>query len=112
MKPALPMTVVCLSAALASEAGAPAHREVLDNSRVWVEGVTFAPGDEEPEHTHRVDVLAIAISGGVVESTTPDGKVTRLGEKPGDVLFLPKGSTHRAKNNSGETVVLRVIVLK
>lgn len=112
MKRVLPITVIWLATALASAAGTPASRELLDNSRVWVEEVTFAPGDEEPEHTHKVDVLLIAISGSAIESTTPDGEVTRLGEKPGDVLFLPKGSTHRARNNSGEPAVLRVIVLK
>lgn len=98
--------------ATAAPAGAPAWRQVLDNERLSVEEVTFAPGDEEREHTHKADVLIVAIGSGVIESTTPDGKVTRLGEKPGDVLFLPKGSTHSARSASSQPVLLRVIVLK
>lgn len=104
--------ILLLLAMAAPQAGTPAYRQVLDNPRLSVEEVTFAPGDEEREHTHKADVLLVAITGGVIESVTPDGMVTRVGEKPGDVLFLPKGFTHRARSASSQTVVLRVIVLK
>jgi quercetin dioxygenase-like cupin family protein len=112
MKVPLGIGILSLSAVLATEAGTPAHSAILENDRVWVEEVTFAPGDEEPQHTHSADIVVVVITGGSIESIAPDGKVTREGGKPGDVFFFPKGSTHRAKNTSGDRAVLRVIVLK
>ena len=112
MRVAMSIAILALSAALAVEASAPASREILENDKVLVEEVVFAPGDDEPEHTHAFDLVLVFIAGGFLESTTPDGKVTRLGGRPGEVVFLPKGSTHRAKNTSGKAVSLRLIVLK
>lgn len=101
-----------VAAALAAEAGPPKRATILENEKVLVAEVAFEHGDEEPEHTHVNDIVGIAIIGGAVESTGPDGKTELLGGKPGDVFFLPKGSTHRTKNTSGGRVVVRVVVLK
>ncbi len=105
-------TALLLLLAPLTRAGEPARSVLLENEKVLVLEVAFAPGDAEPEHTHDLDIVVVALTPGGIESTAPDGVTLLLAPKAGDVHFFPKGSTHRARNAGKERVVLRAVLLK
>jgi quercetin dioxygenase-like cupin family protein len=56
--------------------------------------VDFAPGYESPKHTHPGEEIVYVIEGTL--EYVIDGKSATV--KPGDVLFVPAGVIHSAKN--------------
>lgn len=112
MKKKTSLGVLVLLAAPLALAGEPARTVLFENEKVRVAEIAFAPGDAEAEHTHTADLVVIALSPGGIESVGPDGSSGIMTPKAGDVAFLPKGSTHRARNAGKERVVLRVVFLK
>jgi quercetin dioxygenase-like cupin family protein len=56
--------------------------------------VDFAPGYESPKHTHPGEEIVYVIEGNL--EYVIDGKSATV--KPGDVLFVPAGVIHSAKN--------------
>lgn len=95
-----------------ASAGEPVRTVILENEKVRVVDVAFAPGDVEAEHTHPLDLVVIALTPGGIESTAPDGTRQTLVPKPGDVQFFPKGSTHTSRNPGQDPVRLRAIFVK
>lgn len=56
--------------------------------------VDFDPGYFSPRHTHPGEEIIYVLEGTLEYEI--DGKLTRV--KPGDVLFVPAGTIHSAKN--------------
>jgi quercetin dioxygenase-like cupin family protein len=56
--------------------------------------VEFAPGQASPRHTHPGEEIIYVLEGDLEYDIA--GKVTRV--KPGDVLFVPAGTPHSARN--------------
>jgi quercetin dioxygenase-like cupin family protein len=56
--------------------------------------VEIAPGQASPRHTHPGEEIIYVLEGTLEYEI--DGKVTRV--KPGDVLFVPAGTPHLARN--------------
>lgn len=83
---------------------------VLDNEKVRVMQVEFAPGDVAPWHHHPSHV-AYVLQGGKLEITDKgkEAKVMDLNE--GDAMFLP-AVTHMAKNVGTTTIKLVVTEIK
>ena len=106
------MAATLVAAAGLASAGEPVRTVILENAKVRVVDVAFAPGDVETEHTHPFDLVVVALTPGGIESTAPDGTKQRLVPKPGDVHFFPKGSTHTSRNLGEDPVRLRAIFVK
>jgi quercetin dioxygenase-like cupin family protein len=56
--------------------------------------VEIAPGQASPRHTHPGEEIIYVLEGTLEYEI--DGKVTKV--KPGDVLFVPAGTPHLARN--------------
>jgi quercetin dioxygenase-like cupin family protein len=90
--------------------GPNTHKKILENNRVRMIEVTFAPGDRIAMHSHP-DHAVYTINGGTLRITTSDGK-TRVAElKTGEPIWFP-AITHAAKNIGTTTVKLLVVELK
>ena len=71
------------------------HDLSIPNREVWQLRVTFAPGASFPRHKHPGEEIIYVLEGAIeydVDGTPP---VTLKG---GDVLFVPYGVVHAAKN--------------
>jgi len=57
--------------------------------------VDFAPGYAAPRHTHPGEEIIYVLEGALEYDVEGEGSVTL---KAGDVLFVPKGTFHAARN--------------
>ncbi len=80
---------------------------VLENDKVRVRDVTFAPGASYPMHTHKWAHVGVIIQGGTLVLTSPDGKAETLQLAPGGAGYREANVTH-AGSNPGKTPI-RVI---
>jgi quercetin dioxygenase-like cupin family protein len=74
---------------------------VLENERVRVYRVSLAPGESTGTHTHHLPSLAIALTNGDIEVTTPTkdkDKLDRLNLAVGAARWRAGGVTHSIKN--------------
>jgi quercetin dioxygenase-like cupin family protein len=109
------LLVCAFSLALAAAAAAQdpskvapqAFTEKLNNARVQVFEYHSKPGDKEPMHSHRANVVYV-IQGGKERFTLPDGKTEEKEFKSGDVIWR-EASTH-AVENIGTTELRGLIV--
>jgi beta-alanine degradation protein BauB len=90
--------------------GPNTHRKILENNRVRMIEVTFAPGDSIAMHSHP-DHAIYTINGGRLRITTSDGKTRVADFKTGDPIWST-AITHAAKNIGTTTVKLLVVELK
>jgi len=81
-------------------------RVVLENDRVRVRDVTFAPG-VTPMHTHDLPHVGVVIQGGTLVFRSPDGTFETMRLDPGGVGFREANVSHEP-TNPGQTPV-RVI---
>ena len=86
------------------------YKQLMDNPRVRVLEVTFAPGDEMPAHSHP-DHLGYVVEAGTLTITGADGKAQVHEFKLGDTVWLP-ATTHSAKNTGTTQVRVLVVELK
>jgi quercetin dioxygenase-like cupin family protein len=82
-------------------------RVVLENPRVRVRDVTFAPGVSAGMHTHDLPHVGIVIQGGTLVFKYPDGNSETMKLDAGGVGFREANVTHEP-TNPGKTAV-RVI---
>lgn len=77
---------------------------LLENDRVVVQRMTFPAGEWQGEHSHPGNQLAVVITE--IEQVVKEGgqESTRV-QKPGDILWVEKGS-HDHKMVKGGTAVL------
>jgi quercetin dioxygenase-like cupin family protein len=79
-------------------------KPILENDRVRVFRLTLAPGQSTSMHSHRLPGLAIAITEGEIEVTTPGKeKPARLSLPAADVRWRAAGVTHSIRT-AGRTV--------
>jgi beta-alanine degradation protein BauB len=81
--------------------------EKLDNDRVQVFEYHSKPGDKEPMHSHRANIVYV-IQGGKERFTLPDGKTQEREFKTGEVLWR-EATTHSVEN-IGTTEMRALIV--
>jgi quercetin dioxygenase-like cupin family protein len=90
--------------------GPKIYKKVLENDRVRMLEVTFAPGDSIGMHSHP-DHAVYAVTGGKLRVTTSDGKTQVAELKAGDPIWFP-AVTHGAKNIGTTNLKLVVVELK
>jgi len=71
------------------------HDISVPDREVWQLRVTFAPGASFPRHRHPGEEIIYVLEGAIEYDV--DGK-PRQTLKAGDVLFVPYGVVHAAKN--------------
>jgi beta-alanine degradation protein BauB len=81
--------------------------EKIDNADVQVFEYSSKPGDKEPMHSHRINLVYI-VQGGKLRYTFADGKTQEVENKTGDYLWRP--AIKHAVENIGTTEVKAVIV--
>jgi len=94
--------VLLLCAASFAQSASPVpdnqRKELLKNSKVDVNLLTFAPGEGAPMHKHERDYVAVFITGGQLELTEEGQQPTKNKLEAGEVRFRSAGVTHSAKN--------------
>ena len=83
---------------------------VLDNEKVRVIQVEFAPGEVAPWHNHPNHV-AYVLQGGKLEITDKGKEAKVMDLNDGDAMYLP-AITHMAKNVGTTTIKLLVTEIK
>jgi quercetin dioxygenase-like cupin family protein len=83
---------------------------LLDNDKVRVMSVVFAPGDVMPMHSHPAHTVYV-VSGGKIEITAKDQAPVTNEMKAGDVIYMD-AVTHTGKNVGKTTMNLIVTELK
>ena len=86
------------------------YKKILENERVRMLEVKFAPGDSIAMHSHP-DHAVYAITGGKLRVTTSDGKTQVADLKAGDPIWFP-AVIHGAKNIGDTSLKLLVVELK
>src|SRR5690242_6684138 len=71
------------------------HDLSIPGREVWQLKVTFAPGAAFPRHRHPGEEIIYVLEGAIEYDVDGKAPVTL---KAGDVLFVPYGSVHAAKN--------------
>ncbi|MBP1657305.1 MAG: hypothetical protein H6Q31_1906 [Bacteroidetes bacterium] len=82
----------------------------MENERVRMLGVTFAPGDSIGVHSHP-DHAVYAVTRGKLRVTTSDGKTQVADAKAGNPIWFPN-VIHDAKNIGATSLKLVVVELK
>jgi quercetin dioxygenase-like cupin family protein len=82
----------------------------FENDRVRVLEAELAPGAKEGMHSHPSYVIYI-LAGGKVRHFAPDGKITELELKAGDVMYRDP-LTHAAQNIGDTTLHMILVELK
>lgn len=83
---------------------------LLENDKVRVMQVEFAPGDVMPWHSHPGHTV-YAVTGGKIEITDKDKPAVVQDIKAGDVMYM-EPVTHMAKNVGKTTLKLIVTEIK
>lgn len=86
------------------------YRKLMENERVRMLEVTFAPGDSIGMHSHP-DHAVYAVTGGKLRVTTSDGTTQVADLKAGNPIWFP-AVIHGAKNLGTTTLKLVVVELK
>jgi beta-alanine degradation protein BauB len=90
--------------------GPKIYKKLLENERVRMLEVNFAPGDSIGMHAHP-DHAVYAVTGGKLRVTTSDGKTQVAELKAGDPIWFP-AIIHGAKNIGTTHLKLVVVELK
>ena len=85
----------------------PDMETILDNDKVVVQRVNFPAGTWQGEHSHGGNQLAVAITE-VTQIVKKDGKETSNTLKPGEILWVEKGSHDHKMVKSGTAVLITV----
>jgi quercetin dioxygenase-like cupin family protein len=83
------------------------YKLVLENDRVRVFDVKFAPGQRAAMHSHP-DHVVYVLDDATLRLTGPDGKSQDVSIKAGQALFLPAGP--HAAENIGKTPAHNLVV--
>jgi quercetin dioxygenase-like cupin family protein len=86
------------------------YKKLLENDRIRMLEVTFAPGDSIAFHSHP-DHAVYVVTGGILRVTTSDGKTMTADLKAGDPIWFP-AVTHAAMNIGTTSLKLVVVELK
>ncbi len=84
---------------------------LVDNDRVSIIRLTFAPGQREQMHSNPNDVIVVQATAGDVEYALGDEKTSGR-EEPGKVWYVPRQPPHAMSNVGTTPFEIIVITLK
>jgi hypothetical protein len=108
------LAVVVASPAMAqdkakAEKGKSTRTVLMENAKVIVSEVTYQPGDANTGIATTTTRVVRSLTGGTLETTSPDGKKETKVRKVGEVWISEPGPAYTNKN-VGKTVVTLYIV--
>ena len=77
-----------------------------NSERITVGKCVIKPGMENPLHSHPNCDEVLVVQQGTIMHTIEDGREIKLG--PGDVITLPPGLPHKARNISEADAILSI----
>ncbi len=93
--------------------GRPVYKIVLENDRVRVRDVTFAPGvRDNGMHTHQYPHVGVILTKGTLVFTDPAGKVDSVPFEAGSVGFREANVTHMVSNPGPDPMRVIEVELK
>jgi quinol monooxygenase YgiN/quercetin dioxygenase-like cupin family protein len=92
--------------------GDVANRLLFENALVRVWQMKLAPGEGSDLHRHDHPYLLCVVDGESVDADWPGREPYTIPVAPGDVLFVPPGTTERAVNRSSKAFHEILIELK
>ena len=113
MKKWLCLTALCSSALtlLVVKAAAPAHAVKLENAKVQVTEVTYAPGEPRPRDIRRHDQVIVFMDDCRYERLDPQtGAKTIRERRSGDVIWHDKGEDAPQLTNQGKKPYRTIVV--
>jgi oxalate decarboxylase/phosphoglucose isomerase-like protein (cupin superfamily) len=91
----------------------PVYKVVLENDRVRVRDVTFAPGvRDNGMHTHQYPHVGVVLTKGTLVFTDPAGKVDSVPFEAGTVGFREAEVTHMVSNPGPDPMRVIEVELK
>jgi len=91
----------------------PVYKVVLENDRVRVRDVTFAPGvRDNGMHTHQYPHVGVVLTKGTLVFTDPTGKVESVPFEAGSVGFREANVTHMVANPGPDPMRVIEVELK
>ena len=91
----------------------PVYKIVLENDRVRVRDVTFAPGvRDNGMHTHQYPHVGVVLTKGTLVFTDPAGKVDSVPFEAGTVGFREAKVTHMVSNPGPDPMRVIEVELK
>jgi len=91
----------------------PVYKVALENDRVRVRDVTFAPGvRDNGMHTHRYPHVGVVLTKGTLVFTDPAGKVESVPFEAGSVGFREANVTHMVANPGPDPMRVIEVELK
>jgi quercetin dioxygenase-like cupin family protein len=96
-----------------SQPGRPVYKIVLENDRVRVRDVTFAPGvADNGMHTHEYPHVGVILTKGSLTFTEPDGKKETVPFEAGSVGYRDAHVTHMTSNPGTDPMRVIEVELK
>jgi quercetin dioxygenase-like cupin family protein len=96
-----------------SDAGKTSSRIVLENQRVRVKEVVFAPGVlDTGMHTHDLPHVGVILTRGTLVFTEPGGKGERVAFDVGSVGYRDANATHQVANPGPDPMRVIEVELK
>src|SRR5262245_16864113 len=93
--------------------GRPVYKIALENDRVRVRDVTFAPGvADNGMHTHEYPHVGVILTKGALVFTDPGGKVERVTFDAGSVGYRDAHVTHMVTNPGPDPMRVIEVELK
>jgi len=93
--------------------GRPVYKIALENDRVRVRDVTFAPGvADNGMHTHGYPHVGVILTTGALVFTDPSGKVERVAFHAGNVGYRDAHVTHMVTNPGPDPMRVIEVELK
>jgi beta-alanine degradation protein BauB len=89
----------------------PVRKVILDNARVHVKDVTFAPG-ASPMHTHDLPHVGIILTAGTLVFTEPGKPADSVKFDVGSAGFREAGVTHQVTNPGSSPMRVIEVELK
>jgi quercetin dioxygenase-like cupin family protein len=104
---------VVLAFAQESQPGRPVYKIVLENDRVRVRDVTFAPGvADNGMHTHEYPHVGVILTKGSLTFTDPSGKKETVPFEAGNVGYRDAHVTHMTSNPGPDPMRVIEVELK
>ena len=111
--PAFLMAGMIVNPAIAQDkATKSALKALLENNKVKVYEVTYAPGAENTGVAASTQRIVRALKGGTLERSYADGKKEKVAWKTGEVKQIDPGPAYTTKNIGKTEIQLYVVQLK
>ncbi len=87
-------------------------RLLFENERVKIWEMVLEPGESSDPHRHTLDYVLCILEGSSIDADPLDGESFRAAVRPGQAIFVMRGTAERAVNRSETRFRELIIELK